>query len=96
MELAGNKSWSPPLNQGLHWDPKEVTYEKLINYNANVAMNQNLSDEEIENEVKGMTGNCSTCDDHLQDYLSSKEVDEKNHILQEGRDAEIKFKRKHF
>jgi hypothetical protein len=70
MELAGKKNWSPPLDQGLKYymhmlgDPKEASYEKLINYNPDVISHQYLSVEEIEDEVRQMTENCSTCGDH--------------------------------
>jgi|TARA_R100000458_G_C8201695_1_gene192026 hypothetical protein len=32
----------------------------------------------------------------LNDTLSTREQAEKNHIIEEGRDAEEEFKRKHF
>ena len=53
-------------------------------------------EEDLNEEIKALTKDCSTCDDHLKDDLTLKEIDEKKHILKEGRDAEAEFKRKHF
>ena len=69
-------------------------FNKLLN--GNHLYKGEPTDEALKKEVQELIGDCPTCNDHLKDDLTSREGNEKKHILKEGRDAEQEFRRKHF